>query len=114
MNRGKYIVIEGPTGSGKTTQVSLLEKRLLQAGLPVKVFKEPDDQADRLSKDISQIVADPDYSINSKSKTLLRNVARSQFLDVIRKSTEQGVYCLVDQSYLTTLIYEYYGKSLIT
>jgi dTMP kinase len=114
MNRGKYIVIEGPTGSGKTTQVSLLEKRLLQAGLPVKVFKEPDDQADRLSKDISQIVADPDYSINSKSKTLLRNVARSQFLDVIRKSTEQGVYCLVDQSYLTTLIYEYYGKSEIT
>jgi thymidylate kinase len=34
MTRGKYIVIEGPEGVGKTTQIVELENRLRAAGLP--------------------------------------------------------------------------------
>ncbi|CDO69794.1 hypothetical protein BN946_scf184766.g39 [Trametes cinnabarina] len=40
--RGAFIVIEGLDRSGKSTQVSLLEKRCKDAGLPVRLVKFPD------------------------------------------------------------------------
>jgi len=41
---------------------------------------------------------------------LLYNAARSQSLQIIRELTAQGVTCLVDRSYLTTLAIQYYGR----
>ena len=38
MTKGKYIVIEGPEGVGKTTQLMELASRLHAAGLPVRML----------------------------------------------------------------------------
>lgn len=110
MSKAKYIVIEGPEGVGKTTQIHLLGERLRAAGLPVRVLREPDSQSDLTARTIRLLTQDPRYPMNTRTEVLLYNAARSQSLEVIRRSVEQGIYCLVDRNYLTTLAVQYYGR----
>jgi len=107
---GKYIVIEGPEGVGKTTQIMLVAAQLQAAGLPVRVLREPDSQSDLTARSIRQLTQDPRFPMNTRTEVLLYNAARSQSLDVIRRSVAQGVTCLVDRNYLTTLAIQYYGR----
>ena len=110
MNKGKYIVIEGPEGVGKTTQVQELARRLTVAGLPVRVLREPDSQSDLTARAIRQMTQDPNYPMNTRTEVLLYNAARAQSLENIKQSIESGVYCIVDRNYLTTLAVQYYGR----
>ncbi len=110
MNKGKYIVIEGPEGVGKTTQIQLIGEALRSAGLPVRIMREPDSQNDLTARAIRHLTQDPRYPMNTKTEVLLYNAARSQSLEFIRKSTENGITCLVDRNYLTTLAIQYYGR----
>jgi dTMP kinase len=110
MSKGKYIVIEGPEGVGKTTQIQELAGRLQAAGLPVRVLREPDSQSDLTARAIRQLTQDPRYPMNTRTEVLLYNAARAQSLQVIRESVEQGVNCIVDRNYLTTLAIQYYGR----
>ena len=110
MNRGKYIVLEGPEGVGKTTQLQELSRRLQAAGLPVRTLREPDSQSDLTARAIRQLTQDPRYPMNTRTEVLLYNAARSQSLQVIKRSVEHGVICLVDRNYLTTLAIQYYGR----
>lgn len=110
MTRGKYIVIEGPEGVGKSTQIQELTRRLQAAGLPVRVLREPDSQSDLTARAIRQLTQDPRYPMNTRTEVLLYNAARSQSLQIIKQSVEQGVICLVDRNYLTTLAIQYYGR----
>jgi dTMP kinase len=110
MNRGKYIVIEGPEGVGKSTQLQELAKRLQAAGLPVRSLREPDSQSDLTARAIRQLTQDPRYPMNTRTEVLLYNAARSQSLQVIKRSVEHGIICLVDRNYLTTLAIQYYGR----
>lgn len=110
MSKGKYIVIEGPEGVGKTTQLQELARRLQAAGLPVRTLREPDSQSDLTARAIRQLTQDPRYPMNTRTEVLLYNAARSQSLQVIKQSIDQGVICLVDRNYLTTLAIQYYGR----
>lgn len=110
MNRGKYIVIEGAEGVGKTTQLQELARRLQAAGLPVRTLREPDSQSDLTARAIRQLTQDPRYPMNTRTEVLLYNAARAQSLQVIKNSIEHGVICLVDRNYLTTLAIQYYGR----
>src|SRR5487761_1802768 len=110
MNKGKYIVIEGAEGVGKTTQLQELARRLQAAGLPVRSLREPDSQSDLTARAIRQLTQDPRYPMNTRTEVLLYNAARSQSLEIIKRSIEHGVNCLVDRSYLTTLAIQYYGR----
>jgi dTMP kinase len=110
MNRGKYIVLEGPEGVGKTSQLQELARRLQAAGLPVRTFREPDSQSDLTARAIRSLTQDPRYPMNTRTEVLLYNAARSQSLGVIRNSIEHGVTCIVDRNYLTTLAIQYYGR----
>lgn len=110
MIKGKYIVLEGPEGVGKTSQLQELSRRLQAAGLPVRTFREPDSQSDLTARAIRQLTQDPRYPMNTRTEVLLYNAARSQSLEIIRRSVEHGVTCLVDRNYLTTLAIQYYGR----
>jgi dTMP kinase len=110
MTKGKYIVLEGPEGVGKTTQLQELARRLQTAGLPVRTLREPDSQSDLTARAIRQLTQDPRYPMNTRTEVLLYNAARAQSLQVIKNSIEHGVICLVDRNYLTTLAIQYYGR----
>ena len=113
-SKGKYIVVEGPEGVGKTTMVQLIAQQLQAAGLPVKVLREPDSQNDVTARELRRILLDPRYPMSTRAEVLLFNAARVQSLAFIKDATENGVYCLVDRSYLTTLANQYYGRGDIT
>lgn len=110
MTKGKYIVLEGPEGVGKTTQLHELARRLQAAGLPVRTLREPDSQSDLTARAIRQLTQDPRYPMNTRTEVLLYNAARAQSLQIIKQSVEHGVICLVDRNYLTTLAIQYYGR----
>ncbi|HEY1645992.1 MAG TPA: dTMP kinase, partial [Candidatus Saccharimonadales bacterium] len=107
---GKYIVIEGPEGVGKSTQVMELGRRLAAANLPYRLLREPDSQSDLTARAIRQLTQDPRYPMNTRTEVLLYNAARSQSLQIIQQSIEQGIICVVDRNYLTTLAVQYYGR----
>jgi dTMP kinase len=110
MTKGKYIVIEGAEGVGKTTQLQELARRLQAAGLPVRTLREPDSQSDLTARAIRHLTQDPRYPMNTRAEVLLYNAARAQSLQIIRQSVDHGVICLVDRNYLTTLAIQYYGR----
>ncbi len=110
MSRGKYIVIEGTEGVGKTTHVQELARRMRIAGLDVRVLREPDSQSDLTARAIRQLTQDPNYPMNTRTEVLLYNAARAQSLQNIKESIESGVNCIVDRNYLTTLAIQYYGR----
>lgn len=110
MGRGRYIVIEGAEGVGKTTQLDFLAQRLEAAGYPVRLFREPDSQSDLTARAIRMLTQDPRYPMNTRTEVLLYNAARSQSLEVIRRARDAGVICLCDRNYLTTLAIQYYGR----
>ena len=110
MNKGYYIVIEGPQGVGKTTQIEYIAKELQRYGYPVQLFREPDSQSHLTARAIRRITQDPNYSLNTRAEVLLYNAARALSLEVIQKARGRGVICLVDRNYLTTLAIQYYGR----
>ena len=110
MQKGKYIVLEGPGGTGKSSQILELSKRFQAAKLPFRIFREPDSQSDLTARAIRQLTQDPHYPMNTRTETLLYNAARSQSLQVIKTSIEEGINCIVDRSFLTTLAIQYYGR----
>ena len=111
IKKGKYIVIEGAEGVGKTTQVKLLADKLAQQNIPYKIMREPDSQNDVTARAIRRLTQDPRYPMNTKTEVLLYNAARSQSLGFIRQCIDQGITCLVDRSYLTTLAIQYYARN---
>lgn len=108
--KGFYIVIEGAQGTGKTTQIDLLSKRLKSDGYAVRLFREPDAQTDLTAQAIRRLTQDPRYPMNTKTEALLYNAARSQSLDVIRRAKNSGVICICDRNYLSSLAIQYYGR----
>lgn len=110
MNSGRYIVLEGAEGVGKTTQLELLAQKLEAAGYAVRLFREPDSQSDLTARTIRMLTQDPRYPMNTRTEVLLYNAARSQSLEIIRKARDNGVICLCDRNYLTTLAIQYYGR----
>jgi len=113
-NRGLYIVIEGAEGVGKTTQVELLAAKLREQGRMIRVAHEPDSQLELTARAIQNITKDPRYPMNTKTEVLLYNAARSQSLEVVRRSINSGMDCIVDRSFLTTLAIQYYGRGDVT
>lgn len=111
MSSGKYIVLEGPEGVGKTTQMQELSRRLEIAGLPTRTFREPDSQSDLTARAIRRLTQDPRYPMNTNTEVLLYNAARSQSLQIIKHCVENGIICIVDRNYLTTLAIQYYGRA---
>ncbi len=73
-------------------------------------MREPESQNDLTARAIRHLTQDPRYPMNTRTEVLLYNAARSQSLEVIREARDNGIICLVDRSYLTTLAIQYYGR----
>ena len=110
--RGRFIVLEGPDGAGKSEQAVRLAERLRQRGYPVTFTREPGGTP--LGEQVRAVVLDPaDTRRGPVADALLFNAARSQHvLDVIRPALERGDIVVCDRYSTSTLAYQGYGSGI--
>jgi dTMP kinase len=75
--RGKFIVLDGPDGCGKTTQAKLLTEWLQSEGVPTSSFRDPGDTP--IGEKIRQILLSPAHiAMSTRTEMLLYMAARAQ------------------------------------
>ncbi|WP_298836530.1 dTMP kinase [Clostridium sp.] len=112
MKRGRMIVLEGPDGSGKTTQIELLEKYLQQSGYEVVKVREPGGT--EISEKIREIILDNDNSnMSYMCEALLYAASRAQLVsEVIKPALMQGMIVVCDRFVYSSMVYQGIGRGL--
>jgi dTMP kinase len=112
--RGWFITIEGPEGSGKTTQAARLETSLREAGLAVVRTREPGGTF--LGERIRELLLDVDSGerpVDPLADALLFNAARRQLVEeVIRPALAGGTTVVCARFADSTLAYQGHGAGL--
>ncbi len=116
--KGKFIVIEGIDGSGKTTQINQLSKWLNSTNLipennQLVITREPGGT--QLGKYIRSLLLDSslENSPNSITELLLYAADRAQHVnEIIRPSLNKGDWIISDRFCGSTLAYQGYGRKL--
>ncbi|HEX5825343.1 MAG TPA: dTMP kinase [Candidatus Limnocylindrales bacterium] len=110
--RGRFITLEGPEGSGKTTQAMRLEAFIAERGLPVVRTREPGGTA--LGERIRDLLLDPGTSrIDPLADAFLFNAARHQLVaEVIEPALAAGTTVVCARFADSTRAYQGYGGGL--
>lgn len=106
-----FITLEGPEGSGKTSQVPALAAYLRNAGYEVIVTREPGGTA--VGDQIREVLMNLDnVAIVPRTEILLFLAARAQHVEsLIRPALEAGKVVLCDRYGDSTLAYQGYGHN---
>lgn len=109
---GKFIVFEGPDGSGKTTILNNVEKFLREENIDFIITREPGGP--KISEDIRDILLSNDNSeMSARTEALLYSASRAQHVDeVIKPNLEKGVLVISDRFVLSSLAYQGFGREL--
>ena len=109
--RGKFITLEGPEGSGKSTQAQRLCSRLEARGIEVVKAREPGGTATgELIREILQHnrAGEPLFP---ESEALLFAASRAQLVrSVIEPALERGAWVVCDRFADSTTAYQGYGR----
>jgi len=107
-----FITFEGPEGSGKSTQLKLLEEWLSERGHNVLATREPGGTS--ISEAVRSILLDPaNTEMRPATEILLFSAARAQIVaQEIRPHMERGGVVLCDRYADSTLAYQGYGRGL--
>jgi dTMP kinase len=107
-----FITLEGPDGSGKTTQAHLLVERLRQQGHRVVLTREPGGTV--IGDQVRAILHDPANSdMRPQAEILLYSASRAQLVaQVIRPALAEAQVVISDRFYDSTLAYQGYGRGL--
>jgi dTMP kinase len=110
--KGKFIVLEGIDGSGKTTQLKLLGDKLKDRGLPVLFTREPGGT--RIGEKIREILLNPEYKeLVPRAEAFLYAAARAQHVaQVILPSLAKGTLVLCDRFLDSSLAYQGFGRGI--
>ncbi len=107
-----FVTFEGPEGSGKTTQIQLLDRALKQKGLAVVCTREPGGTV--IGEQIRTVLHDlKNQMMLPITEMLLYSAARAQHVgQVIRPALERGEIVISDRYAESTIAYQGYGHGL--
>lgn len=105
MPTGSYIVIEGPDGTGKTTQAKLLVETLQQRGITARYVHEPGETP--MGLELERIIKNRELSREPQTDLLLFTANRLEvYQQVIRPALENGEVIVADRNWLSSLAYQ--------
>lgn len=112
MEKGRLIALEGPDGSGKTTQIELLEQYLIKLGYEVVRTREPGGT--EVSEKIRDIILDNENAnMSYMCEALLYAASRAQLVSqVIKPALKQGKIVICDRFVYSSIVYQGIGRGL--
>lgn len=104
-----FITLEGPDGSGKTSQLALLVDFLRQQGYTVLATREPGGT--QIGDQIRAVLSDlSNQEMRPRTELLLFQASRAQLVEqVVRPHLQEGGIVLCDRYADSTLAYQGYG-----
>ena len=104
--KGKFIVLDGPDGSGKSTQIELLARTVREKGVKTLVLRDPGGTV--IGEEIRQILLNPTHEkMSVRCETLLYMASRAQlFNQCIEPALEKGWCVLCDRWISSTYAYQ--------
>nr|WP_251126478.1 MULTISPECIES: dTMP kinase [unclassified Exiguobacterium] len=104
-----FITVEGPDGSGKTTQLQLLVQSLTEQGYEVVVTREPGGT--KVGNSIREVLLSPEHDeMTPRVEMMLYAASRAQNIDqVIRPALHRGAVVVCDRFVDASIAYQGYG-----
>jgi dTMP kinase len=110
--KSRFITFEGGEGSGKTTQIAILHRTLVQLGIDVVLYREPGGTQG--AEEIRHLILKGDGNRwTAKAEALLMSASRAELVEkCILPHLEKGTWVLCDRFTDSTLAYQGYGHGL--
>ena len=108
--RGAFVAFEGGEGSGKSTQLELVEALVRAAGLDVVACREPGGTP--FGEAVREALLHGQPS-SARAELLAFSAARAELVDeVIAPALSRGAVVLCDRFSASTVAYQQYGREL--
>lgn len=110
--KGLFIVMEGPDGSGKITQINLLKEYLEEAGYECLITREPGGTV--IGEEIRQLILNPEHKeMSPVTEMLLYAASRAQLVhEVIGPALEEGKIVISDRFVDSSIVYQGIARKL--
>jgi dTMP kinase len=111
---GKFIVLDGTEGSGKSTQSRMLHERLQREQGAERVLLVRDPGTTRIGEQVRTLLLNPDHAeMSMRCEMMLYMSARAQMMaEVIHPALAQGKTVICDRFVSSTLAYQLGGDGL--
>ncbi len=110
-NPGKFIVMEGVEGAGKSRQCAMLVESLNSMGYSAVLTREPGGAP--LAEQLRKLLLDPTYSPDAYAELYMYSAARRDHLNkIVFPALDSGKIVVCDRFVYSTLAYQGYGRGL--
>lgn len=108
---GKYVVIEGHDGTGKSTQVGLIRQKLQQLNIDSVEFHEP--AGTPTADAIRTVIKNGSLERDAITNLLLFSASRHELWNKLAvPALEKGIWVVASRNYYSTEAYQGYGEGL--
>lgn len=112
MKKGLFITLEGPDGSGKTTQIERIRTFLKERGEKAIITREPGGTP--IGEKLREIILSKESGEMAPfTEAMLYAAARAQHVSqIIKPAIEEGTHVICDRFVDSSIAYQGYGRGL--